>query len=78
MDVLLRVIAKCQADGLVIIVKLILSVDRRGSVAEAMETVHLAIELMSTGVVVGLDLSGKRQSLVCWLSCSYVYLEALL
>ncbi|ORX55373.1 adenosine deaminase-like protein-like protein [Piromyces finnis] len=42
-----------------IIVRLILSIDRKASLEEAMETVNLAIELKSTGIVVGVDMCGN-------------------
>ncbi|ORX84949.1 Metallo-dependent hydrolase [Anaeromyces robustus] len=42
-----------------IIVRLILSIDRKSTLEEAMETVNLAINLKSSGIVVGVDMCGN-------------------
>jgi len=42
-----------------ILVRLILSIDRKSTLEQAMETVNLAIELKSTGIVVGVDMCGN-------------------
>ena len=52
------------ADSKQIMVKLLLSIDRRESVEAALETVQLATKLQSEGVV-GIDLSGNP-SVGCW------------
>ena len=60
-DAVLRAISECQADThLDIVVRLLLSVDRRHTQDVARETMGLALEYKekSQGVVVGLDLCG--------------------
>ena len=42
-----------------IIVRLILSIDRRLSLEQAMETVELAIDLKSSGIIIGIDMCGN-------------------
>jgi len=42
-----------------IIVRLILSIDRKSTLEQAMETVNLAISLKPTGIVVGVDMCGN-------------------
>jgi len=42
-----------------IIVRLILSIDRKSTLEQAMDTVNLAINLKSTGIIVGVDMCGN-------------------
>lgn len=58
---ILRAIDECHSTpDLDIVVRLLLSVDRRCPVSDAMDTVNLAAEYMhrTDGIVVGIDLSG--------------------
>ena len=55
----LRAISECHSSDLGIEIRLLLAIDRRTSVKDAMEIVELAVEfMMKSGLVVGLDLSG--------------------
>jgi hypothetical protein len=57
-EVLLTVFTACLQAGADIQVRLLLSIDRRQSTDEALETARLAVQLRDKGVV-GLDLSGN-------------------
>ncbi|XP_014671937.1 PREDICTED: adenosine deaminase-like protein [Priapulus caudatus] len=59
-DAVLAAVRKCEQENVDIVVKLLLSIDRRGSVADAADTVRLATQYAASsgGVVVGVDLSG--------------------
>ena len=59
LESVLRAISECHHD-LDIEVRLLVAVDRRTTVKDAMDTVDLAIDLMKeNSIVVGLDLSGN-------------------
>ena len=59
-DTVLRAISDCHSEGIDIIVRLLLSIDRRTSLNDAFNTVQMASDYMAqtSGVVVGIDLSG--------------------
>lgn len=59
-EAVLRAISKCEAENLDIVVKLLLSIDRRNGISVGHETVKLAQKFQATDVerVVGVDLSG--------------------
>ncbi|XP_072021995.1 N6-Methyl-AMP deaminase-like isoform X4 [Amphiura filiformis] len=59
-ETVLKAIQQCQEEGVDIIVRFILAIDRRNSLEAAAETIQLAEEYRakSGGIVVGVDLSG--------------------
>ena len=60
-DAILRTIEECHSEqDLDITVRLLLSIDRRCPVSDAVDTVNLAAEYMrrTGGIVIGIDLSG--------------------
>ena len=63
-EAVLKAIEDCSKEHLDIVVKLLLAIDRRNSVAVGQKTVELADKYakLSDGVVVGIDLSGDPQA----------------
>ena len=59
-EAVLRAISKCEAENLDIVVKLLLSIDRRNGISVGHETVKLAQKFQASDGerVVGVDLSG--------------------
>ena len=63
-ETVLKAIEDCSKEGLDIVVRLLLAIDRRNSVDVAQRTVELADKYnrLSGGIVVGIDLSGDPKA----------------